>query len=316
MINIEKPTIKMLHDNEKASEGRFVIEPLERGYGTTLGNSLRRVLLSTLPGAAVTSIRIDGILHEFSTIPGVTEDVTEIILNIKRLAIRAWSEEPVVATIKASGPCEITAADIDCGSEVKIFNEDHHIATLDKGAELDMELVIDRGRGYSSAEQNKGKDDPISTIAIDSIFSPVEKANFIVSDTRVGQVTDFDKLELEVRTDGSISANDAVAVAARIMQEHLALFVELSEEATEYSIMLEHEDIEQTRVLEKNIEDLELTVRSLNALTQAGIDTVSDLVSMTEGELNSVKNLGKKSLSEIKDKIRELGLSLSNTGEE
>ena len=273
MINIEKPTIKMLHDNEKASEGRFVIEPLERGYGTTLGNSLRRVLLSTLPGAAVTSIRIDGILHEFSTIPGVTEDVTEIILNIKRLAIRAWSEEPVVATIKAKGPCEITAADI-------------------------------------------GKDDPISTIAIDSIFSPVEKANFIVSDTRVGQVTDFDKLELEVRTDGSISANDAVAVAARIMQEHLALFVELSEEATEYSIMLEHEDIEQTRVLEKNIEDLELTVRSLNALTQAGIDTVSDLVSMTEGELNSVKNLGKKSLSEIKDKIRELGLSLSDTGEE
>jgi DNA-directed RNA polymerase subunit alpha len=309
MIEIEKPTITKTV-SENGTYGKFVIEPLERGFGITLGNCMRRILLSSLPGAAVTSVKIDGILHEFSTIPGVKEDVTEIILNLKKLAIRLWSDEPKRVIINAVGPKEVTAADIIADSDLEIFNPDLHIATLEENATLVMEMKIARGRGYVPADQNKTDDTPISVIPVDSIFTPVRRVNFTVDNTRVGQVTDYDKLTLEIWTDGSISPEEGVSIGAKIMQEHLNLFVTLDDAADHMEIMVEKEEDQKSKGLEMTIEELELTVRSFNCLKRAGINTVQELTERSEDEMMKVRNLGKKSLDEVKRKLAELGLSL------
>ncbi len=315
MIEIEKPTIECIVSNEDPNYGKFVVEPLERGYGTTLGNSLRRILLSSLPGVAVTSVKIDGILHEFSTIPGVKEDVTEIILNLKKLAVKLNGENSKRVLINAIGPKDVTAADILGDSDVEIFNPDLHIATLEENATLIMEINLERGRGYVPADMNKDENTPISVIPTDSIYTPVRKVNFTVENTRVGQVTDYDKLILEIWTDGSVSPSEGVSIGAKIMQEHLNLFVELTDSAEGMEIMIEKEENQKEKALEMTIEELELSVRSFNCLKRAGINTVEELTHRSEEDMMKVRNLGKKSLDEVKHKLEELGLSLKQSDE-
>ena len=315
MIEIEKPTIECIYSNEDPNYGKFVVEPLERGYGTTLGNSLRRILLSSLPGVAVTSVKIDGILHEFSTIPGVKEDVTEIILNLKKLAVKLNGENTKRVLINAIGPKEVTAADILGDSDVEIFNPELHIATLEENATLIMEINLARGRGYVPAEMNKDENTPISVIPTDSIFTPVRKVNFTVENTRVGQVTDYDRLVLEIWTDGSVTPSEGVSIGSKIMQEHLSLFVELTDSAEGMEIMVEREENQKEKALEMTIEELELSVRSFNCLKRAAINTVEELTHRSEEDMMKVRNLGKKSLDEVKHKLEELGLSLKQSDE-
>ena len=316
MIEIEKPTIECIFSDDDANYGKFIVEPLERGYGTTLGNSLRRILLSSLPGAAVTSVKIDGILHEFSTIPGAKEDVTEIILNLKKLAVRlSGAESTKRVIINAVGPKEVTAADIISDADMEIFNPDLHIATLEENASLVMEINLANGRGYVPAEQNKTESTPIAVIPVDSIFTPVAKVNFTVENTRVGQVTDYDKLILEIWTDGSITPEEGVSIGAKIMQEHLNLFVQLTDDTESMEIMVEKEEDQKEKALEMTIEELELSVRSFNCLKRAAINTVEELTHKSEEDMMKVRNLGKKSLDEVKLKLEELGLGLRETDE-
>ncbi|MFA5636346.1 MAG: DNA-directed RNA polymerase subunit alpha [Anaerovoracaceae bacterium] len=316
MIEIEKPTIECLSPEEQSDYGKFIVEPLERGYGTTLGNSLRRILLSSLPGAAVTSVKIDGILHEFSTIPGVKEDVTEIILNMKKLAVRITDNDSAKRVIiNAVGPKEVVAGDIIADTGLEIFNEDLHIATLEENASLMMEINISKGRGYVPADQNKYENMPIAMIPVDSIFTPVTKVNFVVENTRVGQITDYDKLILEVWTDGSITPNEGVSIGAKIMQEHLKLFTDLNANMDDVEILVEKEEDQKEKALEMTIEELELSVRSFNCLKRASINTVEELTHRTEEDMMKVRNLGKKSLDEVKNKLEELGLSLKPSDE-
>ena len=312
MIEIEKPRIEALDLASDGTYGRFVVEPLERGYGTTLGNSLRRVLLSSLPGVAVTSIKIEGVLHEFSTIEGVQEDVTEIVLNIKDLIFKINGDGPKTVYIEAEGACEVTAGSIKCDSEVEILQPDTHIATLSEGGRLFMEITLDKGRGYVPAERNKQIMQPvIGVIPVDSIYTPVVKVNYAVSNTRVGQITDYDKLSLEVWTNGTISAQEAVSLAAKIITDHLQLFVDLSGEAfTGDSIMVEKDDKGKEKALEMTIEELDLSVRSFNCLKRASINTVEDLINKTEDDMMKVRNLGRKSLEEVINKLASLGFAL------
>ena len=311
MINIEKPRIETLELSENGTYGKFVMEPLERGYATTLGNSMRRVLLSTLPGAAVTSVKIDGVVHEFSTVPGVKEDVTEIILNIKELIAKLHCDEVKTVYIDAVGPCTVTGASIKCDSEVEILNPEQHIATLGDGAKLNIEMTVAKGRGYVPAEGNKSETTVIGVIPIDSIYTPVVKCNFTVDDTRVGQAIDKGRLTLEVWTDGSMNANEAVALAARVLIEHFSLFLSLAESAGEgESIMAEKGTAEREKVLDMTIEDLDLSVRSFNCLKRAGINTVEDLTNKTEEDMMKVRNLGRKSLEEVIAKLDSFGFSL------
>ena len=313
MIEIEKPQIETAEIKSDGTYGRFVLEPLERGFGTTLGNSLRRVLLSSLPGVAVTSIKIDGVQHEFSTVPGVKEDVTEIVLNIKGLIAKIHGEAPKTIHIEAEGECEVTAGDIKVDSEVEILDHGMHIATLGPGAKLYMEIVIDKGRGYVPSERNKQKiANVIGAIPVDSIYTPVLKVNYTVENTRVGQITDYDKLTIEVWTDGTISAKEAVSLGAKVLTEHLNLFVDLSDEAYTADIMVEKDDKGKEKVLEMTIEELDLSVRSFNCLKRAGINTVEDLVNKTEEEMMKVRNLGRKSLEEVMAKLDALGFSLTH----
>ena len=295
MIEIEKPTITKFVD-EDGTYGKFVVEPLERGYGTTLGNCMRRILLSSLPGAAVTSVKIDGILHEFSTIPGVKEDVTEIILNLKKLAVRLNGENTKRVIINAVGPKEVTAADIIGDSEMEIFNPELHIATLEENATLVMEINLARGRGYVPADQNKTESTPISVIPVDSIYTPVRKVNYTVENTRVGQVTDFDRLNLEIWTDGSITPEEGVSIGAKIMQEHLNLFIQLDDSTDGMEIMVEKEEDQKEKALEMTIEELELSVRSFNCLKRAAINTVEELTERSEEDMIKVRNICKISL--------------------
>ncbi|NMB12190.1 MAG: DNA-directed RNA polymerase subunit alpha [Firmicutes bacterium] len=313
MLEIEKPKIECVESSD--FYGKYIVEPLERGYGITLGNSLRRVLLSSLPGAAVTSIRIDGVLHEFSTVEGVVEDTTDIVLNLKELVVRLHSDEPVIVRIEAEGEGEVSAGDIIHGPDVDIVNPDLHIATLDNNGRLMMEIVLAKGRGYVPADRNKKADDPIGVIPIDSLFTPVRRVNYTVEDTRVGQITDYDRLILEVWTDGSIAPDDAVTVAAKILTEHLRLFLELTDTGDELEIMVEKEEEEKDRVLEMAIEELDLSVRSYNCLKRAGVNTVEELTRKTEEDMMKVRNLGKKSLQEVKEKLAALGLALREADE-
>ncbi len=315
MIEIEKPTIESFISDDDPNYGKFIVEPLERGYGNTLGNSLRRILLSSLPGAAVTSVRIDGVLHEFSTVPGVKEDVTEIILNLKKLSIALHGEDRKRAMINAVGPVELTARDIIADSDLEIFNPDLHIASLEDGASLIMELNISTGRGYVPAEQNKSENMPIAVIPIDSIYTPVLKVNYTVENTRVGQVTDYERLILEIWTDGSIPPDEGVSLGAKIMQEHLQLFVDLTDSVSDVEIMVAKEEDQKEKALEMSIEELELSVRSFNCLKRASINTVEELTKKTEEEMMKVRNLGKKSLDEVKLKLEELGLRLRPSDE-
>ena len=308
MIEMDKPKLECVVST--ASYGKFVVEPLERGFGTTLGNSMRRVLLSSLPGVAASSIRIDGVLHEFSTIEGVREDVTEIILNLKQLICKLHSEEPKKVIIDAIGPCEVKAGDILPDAEVEIINPDLHIATIDANGRLHMEIVLRHGRGYVVSDRNKRPDMPIGEIAIDSIFTPITKVNFTVENTRVGQITDFDKLTLELWTDGSIQPEEAASLAAKILTEHLLLFINLTEHVQDVEILKEKDDKKKEKILEMNIEDLDLSVRSYNCLKRAGINTVEELVQRDEDEMMKVRNLGRKSLEEVQQKLAQLGLSL------
>ena len=308
MIEIEKPRIECIETPTDDSYGKYVIEPLERGYGTTLGNSLRRVLLSSLPGTAVTSIRISGIQHEFSTIPGVKEDVTEIVLNIKRIIARLHSDEPKTVYIEASGECEVTAGDIKADGEVEILNPELHIATLGPDASLSMELTLDHGRGYVPADKNKNPQQIIGTIPVDSIYTPVLKVNYAVENTRVGNQTDFDKLTLEVWTDRTISPRDAVSLGAKILVDHFTLFTDLSDSIGSRSTVVEKVETQRDKVLEMTIEELDLSVRSFNCLKRANINTVEDLISKTQDEMIKVRNLGRKSLEEVEHKLAMMGL--------
>jgi DNA-directed RNA polymerase subunit alpha len=311
MIEIEKPRIETEEFTPDGVYGMFVVEPLERGYGTTLGNSLRRVLLSSLPGVAVTQVKIDGVKHEFTIVPGVKEDVTEIILNIKSLTAKLHSDGPKVVYIDAEGETSVTAGDIKADSEVEILNPNMHIANLSAGAKLYMEITFDKGRGYVPAERNKMNIQPaIGVIPVDSIYSPVLKVNYSVGNTRVGQITDYDKLVLEVWTDGTISAKEAVSIGAKILNEHLNLFVGLCAETQGTEIMVEKDDKSKEKVLEMTIEELDLSVRSFNCLKRAGINTVEDLINRTEEDMMKVRNLGRKSLEEVINKLNFLGLSL------
>nr|WP_312579057.1 DNA-directed RNA polymerase subunit alpha [Sedimentibacter sp.] len=310
MIEIEKPNITLIEKNDENTYGKIVVEPLERGYGTTLGNSLRRILLSSLPGAAVTSINIQGVLHEFSTIPGVREDVTEIILNIKNLAAKMNVPGPVQLLIDAKGPKEVTAGDIITGGDVEIVNEDLHIATLEEGSELIIEMEMEQGRGYVVAERNKKDNQSIGVIPIDSIYTPVKKVNFTVEDTRVGNRTDFDRLTIEIWTNGTIEPEESVSLGAKILNEHLNLFISLTEHINDVEIMIEKEEDEKEKVLEMTIEELDLSVRSYNCLKRAGINSVEELTYKSEDDMMKVRNLGKKSLDEVAKKLEELGLSL------
>jgi DNA-directed RNA polymerase subunit alpha len=313
MIEIEKAKIESVELKE--DYGKFVVEPLERGLGTTLGNSLRRVLLSSLEGVAVTSVQIDGVLHEFSTIEGVREDVTEIVLNLKELRCKLHSEGPKKVTVDASGECEVRAKDIIADSDVEIVNPDLHIATLDKNARLHMEITLDHGRGYVSADRNKGPNDPIGRIAVDSKFTPIKKVNFQVDNTRVGQITDYDRLTLEVWTDASVRPEEATSTAAKYLKEHLSLFEELTEHVQGVEILAEKEEDKHEKILEMTIEELDLSVRSYNCLKRAGINTVEELVQRDEEEMMKVRNLGRKSLEEVQQKLAALGLSLRSSDE-
>ncbi len=317
MFDFEKPKIEIAEISEDKKFGRFVVEPLERGYGTTLGNSLRRIMLSSLPGSAVSQIKIDGVVHEFSVIPGVKEDVTEIIMNIKSLAIKNTSDtnEPKTAYIEAEGEVVVTAGDIQADPDIEILNPDQVIATLCGGPDsrLYMELTITNGRGYVSADKNKNDDLPIGVIPIDSIYTPVERVNLSVENTRVGQITDFDKLTLDVYTNGTLIPDEAVSLAAKVLSEHLNSFIDLSEHAKTAEIMVEKEDNEKEKVLEMNIDELELSVRSYNCLKRAGINTVEELTNKTAEDMMKVRNLGRKSLEEVLAKLKELGLSLNQS---
>ena len=313
MIEIEKPKLECIELTE--DYGKFVVEPLERGFGTTLGNSMRRVLLSSLPGVAATSVRIDGVLHEFSIIEGVKEDVTEIVLNIKELCCRLYCDGPKKIVIDASGEGEVTAGDMAPDSDVELINPELHIATLDSNGKLHLEIMLEHGRGYVPVERNKRRDMPIGEIAVDSIFTPIKKVNFTVDNTRVGQITDFDKLTLEIWTDGSIQPDEAASLAAKILTEHLMLFINLTDHVQGVEILVEKEESKKEKILEMNIEDLDLSVRSYNCLKRAGINTVEELVQRDEDEMIKVRNLGRKSLEEVQQKLSALGLSL-RTNEE
>lgn len=319
MFDFERPNIEVAEISEDKKYGRFVVEPLERGYGITLGNSLRRIMLSSLPGAAVSQVKIDGVLHEFSSIPGVKEDVTEIIMNLKSLAIKnsCTTNEPKTAYIEYEGEGVVRASDIQVDSDIEIVNSDQVIATLSGGkdSKLYMEFTITKGRGYVSADKNKSDDLPIGVIAVDSIYTPVERVNLTVENTRVGQITDYDKLTLDVYTNGTLAPDEAVSLAAKVLSEHLNLFVELSENAKTAEVMVEKEDDEKEKVLEMSIDELELSVRSYNCLKRAGINTVEELTNKTSDDMMKVRNLGRKSLEEVLAKLKELGLQL-NVGDE
>lgn len=310
MIEIEKPNIELVEVSDDATFGKFVVEPLERGYGTTLGNSLRRILLSSLPGAAVTSVQIDGALHEFSTIDGVVEDVTTIILNLKNLALKIYSDDVKTLEIDVQGEGVVTAADLTYDSDVEVLNPDLHIATLNSNGKLYMKITAERGRGYRTADENKLENQPIGVIPIDSIFTPVSRVSYQVENTRVGQRTDFDKLTLDVWTNGSIRPEDAVSLGAKVFTEHLNIFVDLTDDAQNAEIMVEKEEDQKEKVLEMTIEELDLSVRSYNCLKRAGINTVQELSTKTEEDMMKVRNLGRKSLDEVKGKLAELDLSL------
>ncbi|MBR6680873.1 MAG: DNA-directed RNA polymerase subunit alpha [Clostridia bacterium] len=319
MIEIEKPNITTVKLSEDGTSGKFIVEPLERGFGITLGNSLRRIMLSSLPGYAVTSVKIDGVLHEFSTIPGVREDVTEIVLNVKGVIAKLHCNMPKTVIIDVIGEQEVTAADIKVDSDIEILNPAHHIATVGEGERFYMELTFDRGRGYVSQERNKQLDSqmrgsnisaPIGTIFTDSIYTPVYNVSYTVENTRVGNITDLDKLTLEILTNGTITAKEAISFGAKILNEHLNLFVDLSDEAKNTDILVEREETKKEKVLEMTIEELDMSVRSFNCLKRAGIDTVEDLINRTEEDMIKVRNLGKKSLEEVIQKLHSLGLDL------
>ena len=318
MFDFERPNIEVAEISEDHQYGKFVVEPLERGYGTTLGNSLRRIMLSSLPGTAVSQIKIEGVLHEFSSIPGVKEDVTEIVMNIKSLAIRnnSMNDEPKTAYIEFNGEGVVHASDIQVDQDLEIMNPDLVIATLSgRDAKLYMELIITNGRGYVGADRNKTDDLPIGVIAVDSIYTPVERVNISVENTRVGQVTDFDKLTMDVFTNGTLAPDEAVSLAAKVLSEHLSLFINLSENAKTAEVMVEKENDEREKVLEMSIDELELSVRSFNCLKRAGINTVEELTSKTPDDMMKVRNLGRKSLEEVLQKLQEMGLSLRQTEE-
>ena len=314
MIEIEKPQIECIETPGEASYGKYVVEPLERGYGTTLGNALRRIMLSSLPGTAATSIKIAGVQHEFSTIPGVKEDVTEIVLNIKGLLTKLHTEGTKTVYIEAAGPCEVTAGDIKADAEVEVLNPELHIATLDSGASLNMEITLSHGRGYVSADRNKAAQPQtvIGVIPVDSIYTPVYKVNFTVEPTRVGASSDFDKLTLEVWTDGTISARDAVSLGAKILCDHFTLFTDLSETVGNKPTVVEKQETGGSKILDLTIEELDLSVRSFNCLKRANINTVADLISKTEDEMMKVRNLGRKSLEEVINKLAMMGLTLAS----
>ena len=314
MIEIEKPQIECIETPGEASYGKYVVEPLERGYGTTLGNALRRIMLSSLPGTAATSIKIAGVQHEFSTIPGVKEDVTEIVLNIKGLLTKLHTESGKTVYIEATGPCEVTAGDIKADAEVEVLNPELHIATLDSGASLNMEITLSHGRGYISADRNKAAQPQtvIGVIPVDSIYTPVYKVNFTVEPTRVGASSDFDKLTLEVWTDGTISARDAVSLGAKILCDHFTLFTDLSETVGSKPTVVEKQETGGSKILDLTIEELDLSVRSFNCLKRANINTVADLISKTEDEMMKVRNLGRKSLEEVINKLAMMGLTLAS----
>ena len=312
MIEIEKPKIETVEISDDATFGRFVVEPLERGYGATLGNSLRRILLSSLPGAAVTSVQIDGALHEFSTVDGVVEDVTTIILNLKKLALKIYSDEEKVLEIDAQGEGKVTAADLTYDSDVEVLNPELVLATLNSKGKLHMKITAKRGRGYRPADSNKTEDQPIGVIPIDSIFTPVSRITYQVENTRVGQSAHYDKLTFEVTTDGSIRPEEAVSLGAKIFTEHLNIFVGLTDEAQNAEIMVEKEEDQKEKVMEMTIEELDLSVRSYNCLKRAGINSVQELANKSEDDMMKVRNLGRKSLEEVKQKLEELGLGLRN----
>lgn len=310
MLEIEKPRVECVEKTEDGSYGKFVVEPLERGYGTTLGNAMRRILLSSLPGAAITSVKIEGVLHEFSTVPNVKEDVVEIILNLKGLAIKAVGDVPTTAVIDVVGPAKVTGADIKSDGSVEVVSKDHHIATVSEGGRLYMELTIDKGRGYVTAEKNKSANLAIGVLPIDSIYTPIKRVNYYVENTRVGQITDYDKLTLEVWTNGTITPEEAVSLSSKILIEHFKLFLTLTDHADKVEIMVEKEEDKKDKVLEMTIEELDLSVRSYNCLKRAGINTVQELITKSEEDMMKVRNLGKKSLEEVEQKLNALGLSL------
>jgi len=317
MIEMEKPRVECVEKSEDNTFAKFEIEPLERGYGTTIGNALRRVLLSSLPGSAATSIKIDGVLHEFSTIPGVKEDVTEIVLNVKKLITKVHSDTTKTVYIEANTPGEVRAADIRYDHEVEILNPDLHIATLDEGAKLYMEITLSNGRGYVTSEKNKEKiQNIIGVIPVDSIYSPIEKVNYYVTDTRVGQVTDYDKLTIEITSDGTITPEEALSLSAKVVNDHMSLFIDLTDEIKNTDIMVEKEDNKKNMVLEMTIEELDLSVRSFNCLKRAGINTVEDLVNKSESEMMKVRNLGRKSLEEVIGKLAALGFTFAKDYDE
>ncbi|MDF2502596.1 MULTISPECIES: DNA-directed RNA polymerase subunit alpha [Clostridium] len=315
MLEIEKPKIECVESTEDGSYGKFVIEPLERGYGITLGNSLRRILLSSLPGIAANSVKIEGVLHEFSTVKGVKEDVTEIILNIKCLALKMSGDGPKTIYIDAEGAGEVTAADIKTDEDVEIINKDLHIATLDGDGKLYMEIEVNRGRGYVTQNRNKREDMPIGTISVDSIYTPVKRVNFSVENTRVGQITDYDKLTIEIWTNGTIRPEEAISLSAKILIEHFKLFMTLTDHADDVEIMVEKEEDKKEKVLEMTIEELDLSVRSYNCLKRAGINTVQELTERSMEDMMKVRNLGKKSLEEVEQKLEALELSLKQSEE-
>lgn len=310
MLEIEKPKIECIEVSEDGTYGKFVVEPLERGYGITLGNALRRILLSSLPGVAATSVKIDGVLHEFSTVQGLKEDVTELILNIKALAFKMSGEGPKTIYIDAKGPCEVTGADIRTDGDVEVVNKDLHIATLDDDGKLYIELTVNRGRGYVSQTRNKSDDLPIGAIPVDSIYTPVKRVNFAIENTRVGQITDYDKLTLEIWTNGTIKTEEAISLSAKILIEHFKLFMTLTDHANDVEIMVEKEEDKKEKVLEMTIEELDLSVRSYNCLKRAGINTVQELAQRSLDDMMKVRNLGKKSLEEVERKLKDLGLGL------
>ena len=315
MIEIEKPKIDIVEISKDNTYGKFVLEPLERGFGITMGNSLRRGLLSSLPGGAVTSIKVDGVLHEFSTVPGVKEDLVEIILNLKELALKMSGDEPKIITVNAQGAGQVTAGDIITDAEVEILNPEHPIATLNEDAKLYMEITVEKGRGYVPAERNKHEGQPIGIIPVDSIFTPIRRVNYNVENTRVGQITDYDKLTLEVWTNGTIPPDEATSLAAKILVEHLSLFINLTANVSDVEIMVEKEEDQKEKVLEMTIEELDLSVRSYNCLKRAGINTVEELTQKTEEEMMKVRNLGRKSLEEVQQKLAALDLSLKKNEE-
>lgn len=315
MFEIEKPVVQCVEKSEDGSYGKFVIEPLERGYGTTLGNAMRRILLSSLPGAAVTSVKIDGVLHEFSTIPNVKEDVIEIILNLKGLSIKAEGDVPTTVTIDVTGPQKVTGADIKSDGTVTIINQDHHIATVSENGRLYMEISVDKGRGYVLADKNKEPNQPIGILPVDSIYTPVKRVNYNIENTRVGQITDYDKLTLEIWTNGTIDPEEAVSLSAKILIEHFKLFLSLTDHADKVEIMVEKEEDRKDKLLEMTIEELDLSVRSYNCLKRAGINTVQELTLRSEEDMMKVRNLGKKSLEEVEQKLAALGLSLKQSDE-